>query len=101
MIITITYHLEPAVGELVVWAESEELPGFTAASCSLEETRTLIREHVAEIDANAVITERVDGVGDAGGSVVVVVDANGAVVAHSIRPVPVSKPSRSETLVSA
>jgi hypothetical protein len=101
MIITITYHLEPADGELVVWAESDNLPGFTAASNSLEETRKLVREHIADVDAAAVVSERIDGLDRSGGSVVVVVDAAGIILSHNIMPVPSSKPARSETLVSA
>jgi predicted RNase H-like HicB family nuclease len=42
-------HLEVADGEVVWWAESPDLPGFTAAGSSLSELRELATAAIEEI----------------------------------------------------
>lgn len=45
--ITITYHAEIADDGVYVWAESDQLPGFSAAANDLDAARALVREALA------------------------------------------------------
>lgn len=49
-------HLEEADGEAVWWANSPDLPGFTAAAPSLADLRELVREGLGDTP----VTERLD-----------------------------------------
>ena len=46
--INVTYHSEFADGHLVVWAESDDLPGYTPAADSFEKVRQFVREYVVD-----------------------------------------------------
>jgi predicted RNase H-like HicB family nuclease len=46
MNVTFAIHLEPADQDVVWWAETDGLPGFSAAAPTLRELRTLIEEAV-------------------------------------------------------
>jgi predicted RNase H-like HicB family nuclease len=54
MKITLLIHLEPAeTGKPVWWAESDELPGFTASADSLVELRSVVAEVLTDIGPEA------------------------------------------------
>jgi len=68
MNVTFAIHLEPADQDVVWWAETDGLPGFSAAAPTLRELRTLIEEAVrlhlgtdAEIGLELITAE--DGAG--------------------------------------
>lgn len=59
--ITVTYHCEIAVHELTVWAESDDLPGYTAAGDSFDEVRGLVREYLHQLGRDDELVENGDG----------------------------------------
>jgi predicted RNase H-like HicB family nuclease len=60
MSVTVAIHLDPTESDVVWWAESADLPGFSAAAPTLRDLRKLIDEAVsmevgeAEIDLQLV-----------------------------------------------
>ncbi len=57
--ITIVFHPEFIDGELAVWAESPDLPGFSAAGDSVVEVRALVLEFLAAEEIEDDVLEQV------------------------------------------
>ena len=99
--ITITYHAEVTEGTLCVWAESDELPGFTAAGEGFSTVASLVREHL-EMEGNTdAVVERVS---DGSALHVWLLDGNDAVVDEVVGAFPSqesTQPFKSDLLVCA
>jgi len=99
--ITITYHTEVTEGTLCVWAESDELPGFTAAGGGFSVVATLVNEHLEIVGNTESVVERI-----AEGSALHVwlFDGSDTVVAELVAAFPsqeANQPFKSDTLVRA
>lgn len=57
--ITIVFHPEPVDGELTVWADSPDLPGFSAAGGSIIEVRGLVKQYLSAEAIEGDLRERV------------------------------------------
>lgn len=57
---TVVFHRDFADGETVVWAESSDLPGFSAAADSIPAVRALVYEYLADEGIDAPIAERLE-----------------------------------------
>lgn len=56
--ITIVFHPEFVHNEMAVWADSPDLPGFTAAGNSIGEVRALVREYLNDEAIEGDVRER-------------------------------------------
>ncbi|MDO8363060.1 MAG: hypothetical protein Q7V88_09190 [Actinomycetota bacterium] len=62
----ITYHAEVADGVFCVWAESDDIPGFSAAADGLEGARQLVWEFLEAEGLTDSVIERLSDKTDAG-----------------------------------